>query len=32
MALHVVRPYFGAAVAEATARYMEHDSDAWSTG
>lgn len=32
MALHVVRRYFGAAVAEATERYMEHDSDAWRTG
>lgn len=29
LALHVVRRYFGVEVAAATARYMEHDSDAW---
>jgi transcriptional regulator GlxA family with amidase domain len=32
MALHIVQRYFGEAVAEATARYMEHDSEAWRTG
>jgi transcriptional regulator GlxA family with amidase domain len=32
MALHVVGRYFGDDVAAATARYMEHDSDAWRTG
>lgn len=29
MALHIVMRYFGEAAAAATARYMEHDSDAW---
>lgn len=29
MALHIVMRYFGADVAAATARYMEHDSEAW---
>ena len=29
LALHVVRRYFGVEVAAATARYMEHGSDAW---
>jgi transcriptional regulator GlxA family with amidase domain len=32
MALHIVERYFGVAVAETTARYMEHTSDAWRTG
>ena len=32
MALHVVERYFGVEVAETTARYMEHTSDAWRTG
>lgn len=32
MALHVVSRYFGEAVAEATARYLEHDSKGWRTG
>jgi transcriptional regulator GlxA family with amidase domain len=29
MALHIVARYFGDAVAQATAEYMEHSSDAW---
>jgi transcriptional regulator GlxA family with amidase domain len=32
MALHVVERYYGVDVAETTARYMEHTSDAWRTG
>lgn len=32
MALHVVARYFGDETAAATARYMEHDSEAWRTG
>ena len=32
MALHVVQRYFGDAVAEATAAYMEHDSSGWRDG
>lgn len=32
MALHVVARYFGDAVAETTARYLEHDSQGWRTG
>lgn len=32
MALHVVARYFGDEVAAATARYMEHSSEAWRTG
>jgi transcriptional regulator GlxA family with amidase domain len=32
LALHVVKRYFGADVAATTARYMEHDSDAWREG
>ncbi len=32
LALHVVRRYFGDDVAAATAKYMEHSSDAWLTG
>ena len=32
LALHVVRRYYGEEVATATARYMEHASDAWRTG
>lgn len=32
MALHIVRRYFGDEVAEGTARYMEHTSEAWRAG
>jgi transcriptional regulator GlxA family with amidase domain len=31
LALHVVSRYYGAATAEATAKYMEYSSDAWRT-
>lgn len=32
LALHIVGRYFGVATAEATARYMEHESTAWRAG
>lgn len=32
LALHIVQRYFGADVAAATARYMEHGSEAWRDG
>jgi transcriptional regulator GlxA family with amidase domain len=32
MALHIVSRYYGVEAAAATARYMEHASDAWRTG
>lgn len=32
MALHIVQRYFGAEVATATAKYMEHESTAWRAG